>query len=630
MKKKSILRQKRKRSNSSDKANLKLIQIHTIQELHENALKLFYEKKYEGFQGLEKNIISIYDLDENINYEYLTLLNSYYLDNKEAIDKDEKGLSDKIAKNFYTYIFTLNYDDRLKIYDIYQFFKHNEIFENDEKYFYKDKMKFVFRELINKLIQLENFDEPYKSYNDIIAEYSIPETKNKNLIPAIFGNEEYRYTTYIIIIGSVINSSKISHRDEGTKKELIKQYIKSLSLFKDYFSLEIDKYDEEFIRYILFCIITVFTYSKTIITLKEKITNNLRKCSLFLYESISKKKEKLKLIKDYIQNKNFDLDKINADTIIEILYKTNTYTFKISDLYFCDCNDKWEILDTISENVKHTFSYYQRENRILDDIYLENKYNEYFQKILASEINEEYIKQLKLMERYEYAFKEEKFIKEIKIKYAMLPIEELSGITVKNFYTVYINNNLNNLEVEKMLLQLGAKLIVKLHEFVNHIYRVIMHVNNIKIPLDTPKKIFKNDNMNDKRNLQSLKDGGDKYEVILFGNKLDKFYYSCIFFIFDEDNWHIKNISKFSESFQNNNLLEKKVKILQEKLDNLSKKNDFIKSFQEKNKINLTKIKSIWLKQDQTINPKITLCTEDYQSINIGKCGTHLLNGGLI
>ena len=181
-----------------------------------------------------------------------------------------------------------------------------------------------------------------------------------------------------------------------------------------------------------------------------------------------------------------------------------------------------------------------------------------------------------------------------------------------------------------MLLQLGAKLIVKLHEFVNHIYRVIMHVNNIKIPLDTPKKIFKNDNMNNKRNLQSLKDGGDKYEVILFGNKLDKLYYSCIFFIFDEDNWHIKNISKFSESFQNNNLLEKKVKILQEKLYNLSKRNDFIKSFQEKNKVNLTKIKSIWLKQDQTINPKITLCTEDYQSINIGKCGTHLLNGGKI
>ena len=260
MKKKPILRQKRKRPNSSDKANLKLIPIHTIQELHENALKLFYEKKYIGFEEFEKNIISIYDLDENINYEYLTLLNRYYLNNKEAIDKDEKGLSDKIAKNFYTYIFTLNYDDRLKIYDIYQFFKHNEIFENDEKYFYKEKMKFVFRELINKLIQLENIDEPYTSYNDLIAEYSIPETKNKNLIPAIFGNEEFRYTTYIALLGSIINISKISASNEGAKNELIRQYISSIVLFKDYLVLAPDKYDDEYIRYILFCIITVFFY----------------------------------------------------------------------------------------------------------------------------------------------------------------------------------------------------------------------------------------------------------------------------------------------------------------------------------------------------------------------------------
>ena len=183
-------------------------------------------------------------------------------------------------------------------------------------------MKDIFHELINELIQLESTDEPYNQYNNIIIKYSIPETKNINLIPAIFGNEEYRYTTYIALIGSIINSSKISASNEETKNELknelTEQYIKSLVLFKDYFIMEPDKYDEEYIRYILFCINTVFLYSKNLITLIETIDNNLRNCSLFLYEPISKKKEKLKLIKDYIKNTNFDLDTISENSVIEL------------------------------------------------------------------------------------------------------------------------------------------------------------------------------------------------------------------------------------------------------------------------------------------------------------------------
>ena len=623
----SILGKKRKRSNSGLNQNSKLIEIHTINELHENALKLFNEKKYEDFETLEKNIISIYDLDENINFEYLKLLNNYYVKNKVTIDQDEKGLSDKIAKNFYTYIFTLKYEDRLEIYNTYKYFGQNEIFEKDEKYFYKRKMKYIFHELINELIKLESIDRPYNQYNNIIINYSIPETKNKNLIPAIFGNEEFRYTTYITLLGSIINISKISASNEGAKNDLIRQYIRSIVLFKDYLVRAPDKYDEEYIRYILFCLITVFFYSKTLDTLKETISNNLYKCSIFLYESISKKKAKLELIKDYIKNKNFDLDKINENTILEIFFDDKTYSCKISDHYFDDCMDKWEIIDTICRKLRRTFAYYQKNNRILDDISLENKYDEYFNKILASEINKKYIKQLKSMERYEYAFDKKKFINEINIKYAMLPINELSGITIKNFYTVYINNRLDNFQVEKMLPQLGAKLIVKLKEILNHIYRVIMHVNNIRFPLDTPKKIFKNKKMNNKFNLKSLSDRRDKYETALFGNKLDEFFFSCIFFIFDEDNWHNKNIDNFSKAFRKKNVFQKSVKILQENLDKLSKKNDFIQSFQDKYRINLKQIESNWLKDDQTINPGIAMFTEDYQCIRIGKCGTHLLRG---
>ena len=112
-----------------------------------------------------------------------------------------------------------------------------------------------------------------------------------------------------------------------------------------------------------------------------------------------------------------------------------------------------------------------------------------------------------------------------------------------------------------MLPQLEAKLLIKLKEILNHIYKVIMQVNNIKLPLDSPKKILK-----------SLSDREDKYEAVLFGNKLDKFFFSCIFFIFDEDNWHKKNIDDFSKEFRKENVFLKKIKIIQENLNKLSKK----------------------------------------------------------
>ena len=71
-----------------------------------------------------------------------------------------------------------------------------------------------------------------------------------------------------------------------------------------------------------------------------------------------------------------------------------------------------------------------------------------------------------------------------------------------------------------MLPQLEAKLLIKLKEILNHIYKVIMQVNNIKLPLDSPKKILK-----------SLSDREDKYEAALFGKKLDKFF-SLVYFSF--------------------------------------------------------------------------------------------------
>ena len=610
----------RKRKSPINDLNTKEIkyEINTVQELHDLAKNRFKKKVYNDYEKLEKDVINIYDIDETINFEYLKLLNAHYKKNKDEIDSDTMGLSDEIANNFYTYIFTLDFKDRMEIYKISPFFGENEIFEKEERYFFKAPMKNVFRQMINEILQLEDEEKPQEKYNEIIDNYGIPKQKKKNLIPAIFGNEEYRYTNYITHIGSILNLIPDSEKNENIN-EYIQQIIIAICTFKDYLLLDENEYQEENIRYIIFCIESIFSYSKNLNILKKNINSNLYKYAKFLFETIDIKREKLKKISKYIKNKDFKLDEIDNDTEIIIEYNQKKYKFKVSDHYFSFCNSKYNIIDTIINKENLSFSYFQIHNGILDDKLMEKKYNDYFKKILNSEINKSYIRNLEGINKYKYIFKEEKFVNEVKINYIIFPLEELSGLTSKDFYTVYLNNNLDKSDIEKILPQLGGKLIVKLHEIVNHIYRLIIHINDINIPLDTPTKIFIKDKWNDKTT--HLKDGGDKYEAIIFGKKIKKFYLSGMYFIFDENNWNNKDILKFSRNFKAQNSLEKNVDSLKRKLNDLKKNNDFIRSFQKKYEKSGTKLDSEWVKKCQTSNPRVSFNYLDDQNINLGECG---------
>ena len=94
----SSLNKKRKRTNSKSKT----IQIRTIKELHDYSKFLFLTGKYNNYDALERNVIKIYDLDEEINEKYLLLLLEYYKKNKEVFLKRVRFL--KMKKNFFTQI----------------------------------------------------------------------------------------------------------------------------------------------------------------------------------------------------------------------------------------------------------------------------------------------------------------------------------------------------------------------------------------------------------------------------------------------------------------------------------------------------------------------------------------------
>ena len=75
------------------------VKIKTIEELHKKALEKYQEIKGNpniNYNDILNDVISIYDLDEEINKYFLYKLNDYYKENKNIIDNGKEGESDKI------------------------------------------------------------------------------------------------------------------------------------------------------------------------------------------------------------------------------------------------------------------------------------------------------------------------------------------------------------------------------------------------------------------------------------------------------------------------------------------------------------------------------------------------------
>ena len=99
---------------------------------------------------------------------------------------------------------------------------------------------------------------------------------------------------------------------------------------------------------------------------------------------------------------------------------------------------------------------------------------------------------------------------------------------------------------------------------------MILSANDFKKEKKTPETQYKNIN---------YKDGYDKWEKIIFGNKIDKIYLNGLIFLFDINNFN-NSIEEFSKLFENNN---KKIdfEVLSEVWNNFIKYNNFILKLKE-------------------------------------------------
>ena len=302
------------------------IALNTIDQLHKQASNKFKDLKKNkniDYTIILNEVIKIYDLDEIINEYFLTILNDYYISNKENIDNDKTGESNEISELFFKYIFTIGFDKRQLMYTKFDYFQKEELFtEDDRKFFYKEPLDLVFKNFIIELLKISltikndsTKKEPTEYLKDLEALYSRYQFPNSSLkIPIKYGNEELMYMDFIIKFQTAFCTSNEGFYERRFFDYKITTKFLALNFFEDYFSLE--TYDILSLQYIIFCINTFFLYydvKKPIIEIIEsQINHAFLECSRFLYQDFKEKKAYLKKISAYIKN-DVDLDNINEE-----------------------------------------------------------------------------------------------------------------------------------------------------------------------------------------------------------------------------------------------------------------------------------------------------------------------------
>ena len=119
----------------------------------------------------------------------------------------------------------------------------------------------------------------------------------------------------------------------------------------------------------------------------------------------------------------------------------------------------------------------------------------------------------------------------------------------------------------------GAYVITVTHEFVGHCVEYLINSNKKYLAsTPTPEQSF----ISQKDNLVSkgLSDGGDKFEALLFGDKLQLLTVGGNHFLLDIENWNL-SLAEFKRRFKLNNI-KKSPDCLKAELNDLKRKNECV------------------------------------------------------
>ena len=602
------------------------------------------EKEIITYKEIEDKFLRIYDLDEDINFFFLKKLNIYYKNNKNIIDQDkeeENNQSNEIASNFFSYLYTLSAEKRkIIIREFNNYFGKNEIFfKKDRQYFHEEPLKMIFNNFICDIFDISKecneLDEFYfPKFNRLYKKYEFPSAKKEFKIPLKF-NEEILYLEFILRFKSLFCTDP-----NGENEKIFYQYNMNLKLLAfNYFRKFFEQNEKDIfgIEYVLFCLFTFFKYYKYYNTLtntntiRKIIESNFLECSNFLFQTYEDKKLYINKIIDYIQNIEEYNEYINNSKntnfnnfVIKIKYNKIIYEFLPEDFYFT--GEIYEILEAIKSKTNYNFNYLKKHKFLLfDNNDLNEQFENHLNTILKSPLTKEYINSFNGLTNISI-FDNEEIIKEIKENtfWIKFPLQEVSGITDKDIFSVFLNNSFIESINEKYVIEVTSKITTSSQENINHVSRLVLNINDNLIEKKTPiqKAIYKIESYN--KLTKKFRDQGDKWEKIIFGNKISNIFIRNALFLLDAESYNLK-IEQFREIFKKYQKKFSKKYIQNYFNDLLSKnKNSLLKKLNEIKPINFKNCKDEeWIENSQSIKARIDINNEDetWQSIKVGICG---------
>ena len=465
--------------------------------------------------------IRIYDIDENINYSFL-------------------NECQKITSENYKYIYTLNINQRKKILSK---FKINQ-------YIFNKSSKIILSELIEFLTNLFKPDDVNSVKN--LEKFKLTHF-DTFIIPMSEGNIELKYYYFISIVSEWLK--KKEHRNK------VKNY---LLYFKNFFDKKenFDKIDEIF--YIIFRIDLIYfnrIYDSSI----------LIDINYSINEDITEKKNKLLLIKEEILE-NINKIEINEKTVLTL--RQNNVKFKPFYYCFSQFSEPEHILDNIINRNSMSYDYFKinRINYFNDENMKKEAFIKYVNMTLDSNVIREYFEKVKSFQNYEFPFDKTDILDYMWNKVTYIDLDNFScGFNNREGFGIFLNRNIG---LNENGLGYGSNILAVNHEFVGHNIRYLINSNNEKkAGAGTPNESFITEK--DNKLSENFPDGGDKFEVLLFGEKITELTIGGNHFLFEINNWNL-SLEEFRKRFNENNT-QKKVKELKIELRNLRKKSRIIK-----------------------------------------------------
>ena len=522
---------KNRKKSSSGKNTIELNSIMTVSSENsevKRVIKLpsellsFIQNKFIKNMNSEalSELIKIYDINDDINYAYLMKCN-------------------KIDDSDIKYIYTLNFKNRINVIQKHQI-KKMPIFEKQSK--------LIFYELIQFILGSDAQDS--KSFAQGLEKYKLHHFE-KYIIPIYEGTNELKYYYFIDIILRLF---------EKGKNSIVYCYLLNFSTF--FKKSNLNKLDEIF--YIIMRIdLLIF----------HKIKNgnlSLTSVASSVKETIEDKLEKLKLIGKNIKE-DIDTIKITKKTYLTFTEEEEKdFRFKPMHYSYTLYSEPGFISNNIKNKENMDFYYFSSNKFNFFNNNEEKKaFINYINKVLKSNVIKEYYQKVKSFSNYEFPFDDDKISTYFWKKTIFIDLDDNSwGITSREGFGIFINRIKG---INAFGLGYGIYVITINHEFIGHCLGYLINTNNkIKACTRTPNQSF----ISEKDNLLSknLNDGGDKFEKLLFGGKVNRTFIGGNHFLMNIKNWNL-SLAQFKIGFKSNNTL-KPVEILNSELKMLQKDNN--------------------------------------------------------